>query len=63
MQTIKHTNGYKNIHPIMDDIERLFTLTSDYIQNTGLLQPVFDHSFDYLLVYFLYMGNLISMLN
>ena len=42
MQTINH--GTTNIHPIMDDIDRLFALLSDAPQRM-LVKPVFDRSF------------------
>jgi len=42
MQTINHVEP--NIHPLMDDIDRLFALLSDAPQRM-LVKPVFDRSF------------------
>lgn len=47
MQKIIHTDkSYENIHPIMDDLERMYSATAekDYINNS-LIPLVFDRSF------------------
>lgn len=49
MQTVKRTNP--NAHRIMDEIDRAYTLTSDF-PTTYLISPVFDESFEPLIASF-----------
>ena len=50
MQLIGHT--YKNIHPVFDDMERLYTATSEREYKGGLIQPTFDADFFHIVNYF-----------
>ena len=44
MQTIKHEVGYKNIHPLMDEIEQLYRVVSDESDTKGLFRLSLDNS-------------------
>ena len=46
MQTIKHDAGYKNIHPLMDDIEQLYRIISDEADTKGLFIDSLDTSLE-----------------
>lgn len=49
MQSILHSDSYKNVHPIMDDIERFYALVSDReYKSNSLLVPTFDECFNQL---------------
>lgn len=49
MQTIKHNDNNKNIHPIMDEIDKFFAMSSEIETRQPKLVPtVFDDRFMYL---------------
>ena len=55
MQKVGH--NYKNIHPIFDDLERLYYCTSEREYQGGLIQPSFDAFFFYIVNIFNAYGN------
>lgn len=50
MQKIVHQTGYKSVHPIFDDIESFYQITSTKtVYNTNsLIKPSYDYCFEYL---------------
>lgn len=50
MQSVGHT--YKNIHPLFDDMERLYYYTSEREYKSGLVKPIFDVLFSNIVYYF-----------
>ena len=44
MQSIHRIN--KNIHPILDDVDQFYQLTSEYAEENVFIPPVFDNSFE-----------------
>lgn len=50
MQTICHTTEYKSIHPVFDELERFYSMTSTKAMQgiKSLIRQRYDWSFDYL---------------
>lgn len=58
MQTVKHHGNNVNIHPIMDELDKFFTITSERtIKHKKLVSPTFDSSFILLNELFTIYGN------
>ena len=59
MQKILHSDTYRSLSPVFDEMERLYTLTSEKTlqSQNALLKPTFDNAFKDLQSLFNQYGN------